>query len=239
VVATRRIAALKPRRAFPRFPRKPRWHERGRFEHRSGQWGTASAARGHKTRFHDPCFRIAGSQTSGRQFGPNLSGAISRNRPDFEPICLCQRNSLARFCRRSKTRQRDHRNPQYREDRKGCKRFDHWGLLTVGRAIPFASGIIQSTTFAMNGSVTTTYICDSHPICAKVQTDLPFQGEVICFPSGFKIFTNSACTNSLPQIRLPDFSGSSSPSMPETMPPDSRTMIWPAAMSQGCRLRSQ
>ena len=27
--------------------------------------------------------------------------------------------------------------------------------------------------------------------------------------------------------------------VPLTMPPDSRTMIWPAAMSQGCKLRSQ
>src|SRR3984957_11167470 len=59
------------------------------------------------------------------------------------------------------------------------------------------------------------------------------------FPSGFRIFTSSAWMNSLPQTRLPDFSGSSSPSMPLTMPPASRTMIWPAAMSQGCRLRSQ
>ena len=59
------------------------------------------------------------------------------------------------------------------------------------------------------------------------------------FPSGFRIFTSSACTNSLPQITLPVFSGSSSPSMPETVPPASRMMIWPAAMSHGCRLRSQ
>ena len=57
--------------------------------------------------------------------------------------------------------------------------------------------------------------------------------------SGFRIFTSSACTNSLPQTTCPVFSGSSSPSMPETMPPASRIMIWPAAMSQGCRLRSQ
>jgi hypothetical protein len=62
---------------------------------------------------------------------------------------------------------------------------------------------------------------------------------VAYFPSGFKIFSNSACTNSLPQITWPVFSGSSSPAMPETTPPASRTMIWPAAMSQGCRLRSQ
>ena len=33
-------------------------------------------------------------------------------------------------------------------------------------------------------------------------------------PSGFRIFTSSACTNSLPQITCPVFSGSSSPSMP-------------------------
>ena len=57
--------------------------------------------------------------------------------------------------------------------------------------------------------------------------------------SGLRIFTSSACTNSLPQITCPVFSGSSSPAMPETMPPASRIMIWPAAMSQGCRLRSQ
>src|ERR1700688_233914 len=59
------------------------------------------------------------------------------------------------------------------------------------------------------------------------------------FPSGFRIFTSSAWMCSLPQITSPVFSGSSSPSMPETMPPASRTMIWPAAMSQACRLRSQ
>jgi len=43
----------------------------------------------------------------------------------------------------------------------------------------------------------------------------------------------------LPQITLPVFRQSSSPSMPETMPPASRTMICPAAMSHGCKLRSQ
>ena len=58
-------------------------------------------------------------------------------------------------------------------------------------------------------------------------------------PSGFKIFISSACTNSLPHTTSPVFSASSWPSMPEMRPPDSRTMIWPAAMSQGCRLRSQ
>ncbi len=42
------------------------------------------------------------------------------------------------------------------------------------------------------------------------------------FSSGFKIFTSSAWTNSLPQIRLPVLSGSSSPAMPLTMPPASR-----------------
>ena len=59
------------------------------------------------------------------------------------------------------------------------------------------------------------------------------------FPSGFKIFTSSAWMNSLPQITWPVLSGSSSPAIPLTVPPASRTMIWPAAMSQGCRLRSQ
>jgi hypothetical protein len=59
------------------------------------------------------------------------------------------------------------------------------------------------------------------------------------FSSGFRIFTSSAWTNSLPQIRLPVLSGSSSPAMPLTVPPASRTMICPAAMSHGCRLRSQ
>jgi hypothetical protein len=59
------------------------------------------------------------------------------------------------------------------------------------------------------------------------------------FPSGFSIFTSSPCTNSLPQITCPVFSGSSLPSMPEMVPPASRTMICPAAMSQGCKLRSQ
>jgi hypothetical protein len=57
--------------------------------------------------------------------------------------------------------------------------------------------------------------------------------------SGFSIFTNSPCTNSFPQITWPVCSGSSLPSMPEIVPPASRTMICPAAMSQGCRLRSQ
>src|SRR5262249_45657326 len=55
----------------------------------------------------------------------------------------------------------------------------------------------------------------------------------------FKIFTNSPCTNSLPQTTWPVVSALSWPSMPETVPPASRTMIWPAAISQGCRLRSQ
>ena len=59
------------------------------------------------------------------------------------------------------------------------------------------------------------------------------------FPSGFRIFTSSAWMYSLPQITLPVFSGSSLPSMPLTVPPASRTMICPAAMSHGCRLRSQ
>jgi hypothetical protein len=59
------------------------------------------------------------------------------------------------------------------------------------------------------------------------------------FPSGFSIFTSSRCTNSLPQTTCPVLSGSSSPAMPETTPPASRIMIWPAATSQGCRLRSQ
>src|SRR5580693_7976920 len=59
------------------------------------------------------------------------------------------------------------------------------------------------------------------------------------FPSGFRIFNSSAWTYSLPQITLPLVSASSLPSMPETMPPASRTMICPAAISQACRLRSQ
>src|SRR3981081_55974 len=50
---------------------------------------------------------------------------------------------------------------------------------------------------------------------------------VLYFPSGFKSFTSSAWMNSLPQITLPVLSGSSSPSMPETMPSASRTMICP------------
>ena len=57
--------------------------------------------------------------------------------------------------------------------------------------------------------------------------------------SGFKIFTNSPCTNSLPHTTWPVFSASSLPPISVTRPPASRTMIWPAAMSQGCRLRSQ
>ncbi len=71
----------------------------------------------------------------------------------------------------------------------------------------------------------------------------PDEASAECFPQrhsqGLRIFTSSAWTNSLPQTTWPVFSGSSSPSMPLTMPPASRTMIWPAAMSQGCRLRSQ
>ena len=59
------------------------------------------------------------------------------------------------------------------------------------------------------------------------------------FPSGFSTFTNSACTYSFPHTTCPVFSGSSLPLMPEIVPPASRTMICPAAMSQGCRLRSQ
>jgi hypothetical protein len=56
---------------------------------------------------------------------------------------------------------------------------------------------------------------------------------VLRYPSGFKIFTNSPWTNSLPQITLRVMSASSLPAMPETVPPASRTMICPAAMSQG------
>src|SRR3954469_20126747 len=59
------------------------------------------------------------------------------------------------------------------------------------------------------------------------------------FPTDFKIFTNSACTYSLPHTTCPVFSASSSPPMPLTMPPASRTMMVPAARSQGDRLRSQ
>lgn len=62
---------------------------------------------------------------------------------------------------------------------------------------------------------------------------------VAYFSSGFRIFTSSPCTYSFPQTTCPVFSGSSLPSMPEIVPPASRTMICPAAMSQGCRLRSQ
>jgi hypothetical protein len=56
---------------------------------------------------------------------------------------------------------------------------------------------------------------------------------VLLYPSGFKIFTSSPWTNSLPQITLRVMSGSSLPAMPETTPPASRIMICPAAMSQG------
>jgi hypothetical protein len=59
------------------------------------------------------------------------------------------------------------------------------------------------------------------------------------YPSSLRIFTSSACTYSFPQITCPVFSGSSLPSVPEIVPPASRTMICPAAMSQGCKLRSQ
>jgi hypothetical protein len=77
----------------------------------------------------------------------------------------------------------------------------------------------------------------STPIIGHSQC--PSAGSETHFPSGFKIFTNSAWIASLPQITLPLVSASSLPSMPETVPPASRTMIWPAAISQDCRLRSQ
>ena len=48
---------------------------------------------------------------------------------------------------------------------------------------------------------------------------------LVYLPSGLRIFTSSAWTNSLPQITWPVLSGSSSPSMPLTTPPASRTMI--------------
>src|SRR5215208_3836305 len=57
--------------------------------------------------------------------------------------------------------------------------------------------------------------------------------------SAFSIFTNPPCTYSFPHSTCPVFSGSSLPSMPEMVPPASRTMICPAAMSHGCKLRSQ
>jgi hypothetical protein len=63
-------------------------------------------------------------------------------------------------------------------------------------------------------------------------------GTVALLVERFNIFTNSPCTNSFPQITCPVCSGSSLPSMPEIVSPASRTMICPAAMSQGCRLRS-
>src|SRR6266540_1598965 len=59
------------------------------------------------------------------------------------------------------------------------------------------------------------------------------------FPSGFRIFTSSPCTNSFPHSTFPVFSASSLPPMSEIVPPASRTMICPAAMSQGERFRSQ
>lgn len=58
-------------------------------------------------------------------------------------------------------------------------------------------------------------------------------------PSGIKIFTSSRWIVSLPHTTLPVASAVSPPSMPLTMPPASRTMINPAAISHGCRLRSQ
>ena len=59
------------------------------------------------------------------------------------------------------------------------------------------------------------------------------------FPSGPSIFTNSPCTYSFPHTTCPVFTASSLPPMSEIVPPASRTMICPAAISQGCKLRSQ
>ena len=67
----------------------------------------------------------------------------------------------------------------------------------------------------------------------------PGHGYGFGVPTAFNIFTSSACTCSFPHTTFPVFSASSSPLTPLTMPPASRTMMVPAARSQGCKLRSQ
>ena len=57
--------------------------------------------------------------------------------------------------------------------------------------------------------------------------------------SGLRIFTSSCWMVSLPQTTWPVSSALSWPSMPLTMPPARAITIRPAAMSHGCRLRSQ
>jgi hypothetical protein len=145
VVAIRSIVGLKQWKAFRRFPYKLRRCECGRFENRSGEWisrhrselsifaespsgslgRSRLAAGGHKPSF-DNCFRIAVSQTRGSEVGPNLLETIRGMGSDFEPICLCQCNSLPGFHFGGKCRQGNHRGSQKCEYRKGCKRFDHW-----------------------------------------------------------------------------------------------------------------
>ena len=113
--------------------------------------------------------------------------------------------------------------------------------LPAGLTLDPATGTIGGTPTAAAPKTSYKFtVTDSAapPVSSPKALDLEVNSEHY-FPSGFKIFTSSPCTNSLPHITLPVFSGSSSPSMPLTMPPASRTMIGPAAMSQGCRLRSQ
>jgi hypothetical protein len=76
---------------------------------------------------------------------------------------------------------------------------------------------------------------------ARAERDVKFRNgrSEDYYPSPFNTFTNSPCTNSFPHTTSPVVSALSCPSIPVTIPPASRTMICPAAMSHGERLRSQ
>src|SRR4051812_39683488 len=81
--------------------------------------------------FADRGAGIAFAQTSCVESWPNLLRTISGNRPDVEPVSLRQGNRLPRLRQWSKFRQQNDSRSQQAENRQGCERFDHWGLLTV------------------------------------------------------------------------------------------------------------
>jgi len=71
-------------------------------------------------------------QTNPIEIRPDLLRAITRSRPDIEPICLGQGYRLTCFHPRSEAGQRNHRRPQKCKYRQGYERFDHFGAADFG-----------------------------------------------------------------------------------------------------------
>jgi hypothetical protein len=108
---------------------------------RKSKWiiGPVSPSGGRSQAELDNCFRIAVSPTRGSEVGPNLLETIRSKGSDFEPICLCQCNSLTIHFG-GKFRQGNHRGSQNCEYPQRLQEIWSLGLLTVGREIPFAWG---------------------------------------------------------------------------------------------------